>query len=441
MKGLFKNLNFREMGKRLWHALTGHLWLKLLSLLFAIILWIYIIDSTPSLTRSKHMSGLSISVTGTSSLNVYGLALATDVYSEYQGEISAVVEAPQNQLSRVTRGSIDVSLDVSNIRVEGTYDVPLLAESRFGTVTKLYPDSVTVHVESLDSRDMPIEVNLNGMDTEHYWYNVETDSVNPQQITVSGPMSVVQTVFGIRAQLDVSDQTASFRRSALVSLLDQSRETIPTSRLLKKSASTCAIKVDIYPKKDLSVVLDPSQLGVADGYEITSISFMPPTITVAAEPDLLEDLEHLPLKIPDKLKNASPTKSFTETLSFSNLSEFKYVSSKQVYMTVTISEIQDTNLLSDIPVKTFGLPDGLTATLSADRFSVQVTGPRSQVAELESDDVYAYVDLTGLSAGIYELPIVIGNNPELSYASLTPSTIKVTLEEAAVAAPENQTEE
>ena len=101
MKGLFKNLNFREMGKRLWHALTGHLWLKLLSLLFAIILWIYIIDSTPSLTRSKHMSGLSISVTGTSSLNVYGLALATDVYSEYQGEISAVVEAPQNQLSRV----------------------------------------------------------------------------------------------------------------------------------------------------------------------------------------------------------------------------------------------------------------------------------------------------------------------------------------------------
>ena len=79
MKGLFKNLNFREMGKRLWHALTGHLWLKLLSLLFAIILWIYIIDSTPSLTRSKHMSGLSISVTGTSSLNVYGLALATDV--------------------------------------------------------------------------------------------------------------------------------------------------------------------------------------------------------------------------------------------------------------------------------------------------------------------------------------------------------------------------
>lgn len=215
MKGLFKNLNFREMGKRLWHALTGHLWLKLLSLLFAIILWIYIIDSTPSLTRSKHMSGLSISVTGTSSLNVYGLALATDVYSEYQGEISAVVEAPQNQLSRVTRGSIDVSLDVSNIRVEGTYDVPLLAESRFGTVTKLYPDSVTVHVESLDSRDMPIEVNLNGMDTEHYWYNVETDSVNPQQITVSGPMSVVQTVFGIRAQLDVSDQTASFRRSAL----------------------------------------------------------------------------------------------------------------------------------------------------------------------------------------------------------------------------------
>ena len=55
MKGLFKNLNFREMGKRLWHALTGHLWLKLLSLLFAIILWIYIIDSTPSLTRASSL--------------------------------------------------------------------------------------------------------------------------------------------------------------------------------------------------------------------------------------------------------------------------------------------------------------------------------------------------------------------------------------------------
>ena len=171
--------------------------------------------------------------------------------------------------------------------------------------------------------------------------------------------------------------------------------------------------------------MDASQIKVAEGYQIDAINFQPSTITVAAETELLEDLEILPLAVSSSMLPASQT--FTTRLSFSELSEFKYVSSRQVYMTVSISEIQETSLIADIPVTVFGLENGFAAELSSNTFSTQVTGPRSVINALSPENVYAYVDATGLSEGVYELPIVIGNNSDLSYASITPSIVKVTI--------------
>ena len=427
MQNLFRKLNLRSFLRTLLTLLTRRWWLKLLSVVLALILWVYIIDTTPSLTRSKYVSGVSVSVSGASTLHNYGLSLGSDVYSEYQNAISATVDVSQSQFSKVTNKNVIVTMDVSNIRTAGTHDVPLNAVSVYGDVVKLYPDTVTVEIENLDSRDMPIEISLVGGNNSIYWYNVAPESVNPQQITVSGPMSLVQKVANVDAVIDVTNLSAPVRRTVMLNMQD-STDAVISSRLLTKSASTCSARVEIYPKKELDVSVDASQIKVAEGYQIDGISFQPSTITVAAEAELLEDLEMLPLAVSSNMQPASQT--FTTRLSFSELSEFKYVSSRQVYMTVSISEVQETSLISDIPVTVFGLENGFSAELTQNVFSMQVSGPRSVVNALTPESIYAYVDVTGCSEGVYELPIVIGNNSDLSYASITPSVIKVSITEA-----------
>ena len=251
-----RKLNLRSVLRTLAEMLVQRWWLKLLSIILALIIWVYIIDTTPSLTRSKYVSGVSVSVSGASSLNNYGLALASDVYSEYQNAISATVDVSQSQFSKVTNKNVIVTMDVSNIRTAGTHDIPLNAVSIYGDVVKLYPDTVTVEIENLDSRDMPIEISLTGGDTNTYWYSVMAESINPQQITVSGPMSLVQKVANVGATIDVTNLTTPVRRTVMLNMQDGS-DALVSSRLLTKSASTCSAKVDIYPRKNWTCLWMP----------------------------------------------------------------------------------------------------------------------------------------------------------------------------------------
>lgn len=423
MKALRK-IDYMRVLLALKHFFTKNIGLKLLSLLITLVFWAYIIDTTPTLTREKYIEGLSVSVSGSSALNAQGLALATDVYKDYVGKIDAMVKVSQNQFSKVNSANIGVVLDVTNVRSAGTHQLSLSAVSVYGEVTRLYPDTITVQIDNLDSRDVPIEVVITGATKDDLWYSADTESLNPQSITISGPASIVQNAAGVNAAIDVTNHTSPFRRTALLTIVDQSGQAL-NNRLLSRSSSTCSVSVNVYPTKELSVYVDAHELNVKDGYVIDSISFQPATITVAAEQTLLDDLESLPLEIPDNMPEAE--KTFTKRFPLSRLSELKYVSTRQVYMNVSISEENDTCAIDDIVLHVNHLTDGFTASIYPPDFNVQVTGPRSQIENLTSENVYAYVDTSNLSEGTYELPVIIGNNPHFSYASLTPSVVKVVI--------------
>ena len=427
MKHLPK-INFRAFLLVLKNFFSNNLLLKLVSLLSALIIWTYIVDSTPSLTRTKYVEGLSVSVSGASSLNSQGLALATDVYTDYINKISAEVEVSQNQFSKVASSNVGIILDLSNVRSAGVHELSLSAVSVYGEVTHIYPETISVQIDNYDSREVPIDAVLTGIQKDGLWYSIDHDSMNPQQITISGPASLVHKAANVTSHIDITNQTSSFRRASLLTILDSEGQALNT-RLLSRSSSTCSASVDIYPTKELGIFVDTSELNVREGYTIESISFQPSTITVAADQTLLDELESLPIELPENMPESE--KTFTKRLALSRLSELKYVSTRQVYMTVSIAEEKDTNAINNIPLHGISLSDGYSASISPNAFSVQVTGARSQIASLTANDIYAYVDLTGLTAGTYELPIVIGNNPHFSYASLSPSLAKVVITEIA----------
>ena len=69
---------FRSLLKSLWGVLSRNVALKLLSILFAIMVWSYVISTNPSITRTKTIDGITGYVTGQATLEVYDLALLTD---------------------------------------------------------------------------------------------------------------------------------------------------------------------------------------------------------------------------------------------------------------------------------------------------------------------------------------------------------------------------
>lgn len=391
------------VGRYIWGLLARNVWLKLLSLLLAILLWNYVISSNTSITRSKTLNGLTGYVTGQTTLTANRLALLDDP-SDALSSITVTVDAPQAYYARLSGENVQVSLDLSSVRTAGTQEVPLRAVSSYGRVTDVIPESLTLTFEALDSRSIPINSVLSGDMQEDYWYNITR--INPSNLTVSGAASVVRNIGSANVYMDISGHDSPFTQAQPYVLLDSAGEEI-SAEMLNLSSSSVSVSVDIYPTKELPVSTELANVVTgqpAEGYVVQSVTMQPETITVAADAELLDGLTELMIQ-PVSVDGMS--QSFTVRAAITPLSGVKNLSSEQVYVNVAISEASIGGRIENVGVLVSGKGEGLSVEYNT--MSVYVTGPRSVVEQLQNDGVFVSVDLTGLGAGTYEIEPVFDN--------------------------------
>lgn len=412
----------RRVGKGLKEMLLRNWGLKLMSVLFAFILWSYVITSSPSITREKTLTGLYVNVTGQTvlvsrELSILGLSEINDA--------QARVRVSQSAYSQVTSDNVRIELDLSNVRAAGKQQVRLRGTSAYGTVIGVIPEYVEVNVEQRDQRVVPVNWKISGDTDENYWYTVSR--TNPSQITVSGPTSVVQTVSSALIRPDVSGRFEKYSAAEPYTLFDaQGNEVTET---LSRSTSSVTVTVDIYPERTLPISSDIEELiagQVADGYEVVGVEVSPPMVEVAAEQALLNTLTELAIEPVDVTGMAQ---TFTSLARVQSLRGIQNLSSEEVAVTVTIQEKPTTKRLRNVELEFINEPEGKRLTYSARRVGiVRVTGPASVVNELTRDDVQAIVNLNGLVAGQYEIPIELSveNHPEVTCAA-SATTVSVTV--------------
>lgn len=377
-------------------SLSHNLGYKLLSLLLAILLWNYVITTNTSITRNKTIYNLAGTVSGLSTLADNKLALSESP-EEALSDITVTVEAPQADYSRVSAENVQVALDLSSVRATGTQEVPLRATSSYGRVRNISPETLTLTFENLDSRNVAVNSVLVG-EHEGYWYNVSRS--NPSILTISGAASVVQSITSARVVVDVSDMTSSTITARPYVLLDAAGNEI-SQDMLNCSTSSISVSIDIYPCRDIPVSTDQQNVitgAPAVGYEVQGITITPQSIQVAAEQELLDSLEQLVIE-PVSVEGA--TQSFSAKSTVTQLSDFKNVSSEQVYVNVTIAEESVTEYIDNVKVIFTGKADNLIA--SYDQLGVEVTGPRSAVEQLREEGISVTVDVSGFKEGYYIL--------------------------------------
>lgn len=422
-----KNKDWRglagRLGKKLWASLSNNLWLKLLSVVLALFLWSYVISTTPSITRDKTLSDISITVTGQSVLeDSRGLAVLTDLNALESARVR--VRVSQSSYAQVTSDNVRVELDLSSIRQEGKQSVRLQGSTTYGSVVEVYPQYIDLEVEKRDQRYVPVNVELTGVDTTSYWYSVS--SRNPSQVVVSGPTSLVKTVSSAQVLLDVSGLTETHSWEEGFQLLDAQQQEIPGA--LSVSTSSVRVTVEVYPIRVLTLSQEADQLTsgqVPEGYRVDQVEVNPTQVVVAAEQALLDGLTELTIE-PVDLTGA--TQTFTAIAQVQTLKGIKYLSSDEVSVTVTISEQELTKRFSNVSLNLENQPQGMRAVPSAKQVDVKVTGPYSLVSQLIREDIQATVDLAGLTQGQYELPveIAVDNYPDLA-CSAQPAAITVTV--------------
>ena len=103
------------------------------------------------------------------------------------------------------------------------------------------------------------------------------------------------------------------------------------------------------------------------------------------------------------------------------------MSTSSVVVKVKLSEISEKKV-SSVSIETRNLGNGLVAQASSKEDSsvdVIVKGTSTNLKNVTSDDITAYVDLKGLGVGVHEVEVMVsGDDVKLSY---TPQKTKVSI--------------
>ena len=100
-------------------------------------------------------------------------------------------------------------------------------------------------------------------------------------------------------------------------------------------------------------------------------------------------------------------------------------------MAVEIGPVISSRIFRGVRIELVGLGDGYTGSLSLRAGDVDLEGELLRLVGLRLSDVKLYVDATGLTEGVYELPVqcsVAGDNTGNWTGTVTPAAVTLTVE-------------
>jgi YbbR domain-containing protein len=317
----------------------------------------------------------------------------------------------------------------------GTYAVPVQIQIslRPVRVVSYTPKTVTINLERLESREMPIKLVVNG--TPAAGYNADPPQLNRSTVVVSGPQSQVQKVAEVQAVLDISGASESLTRTLALQALDANGNPVSGLTLVpdRITASVSIRQRFGYRNVVVKVVL---QGQVASGYRLTNIAVFPPVITVFSEdPQSVTDLPGYIETVPVNIANA---KDDLDVLVPLNLPPGISVvgDQTQVLVRVGVAAIESSVTLPNLRVEVSGLAPGYAATVSPEALTVILSGPVALLDRLQPGDVRVIVNVQDLPPGTHQVtPMVEILLSDLRVESIQPETVEVVITRSTAATP------
>jgi len=260
----------------------GNWGLKLLSLLLAVVLWVYVANEQNPLEEQQFKS-IPVAVRGVGS-NL--------VVSQQPGTVNLKVQAKQNIISELRLKTLEAFIDLSGL---GTGKHSVLVQVKVPAdvkVTDLTPDRVDVTLEQIIEKQVPVKLRTVGSPGEGY--KVLAMKVKPEEIIVRGPKSMVDRVGSASVEVVLGEKTRSFGETLPVKISDKSGRFLD-EKLINRTPQVAEILVSIVhdmPAKTVRVV--PRITGQpAPGFTVTMTAVDPPELIITGSRDAVSQINEV----------------------------------------------------------------------------------------------------------------------------------------------------
>lgn len=322
-------------------------------------------------------------------------------------------------------GEHRVSLDLSSLGV-GTHKVKLEYSNKLNTLSyKLDPGTVTVVIYPKVRVYRTVTTDILNTDKLDEKLTVSSVTLDRDKVTIESYGEKLEKVASVKALIDINALNASSAGTYTlenVKLVAYDEKGTELSDVEVLPETLTAIVVIASPSKTVPVKIVP--IGeVASGTAIASMNASVTKVTIYGDEETLADIENIEVNI--DVNGLSEDKTYQ--MSIDAPSGVRSISDKNVTIKV-VMERETSKEFTEIPIELQNLGKGLKAfgKTSADtKVDVVVKGTSTLLNSLTTNDIKAYVDLTDLTVGEWEVPVKIsGSDLKLFY---TPKVSKITI--------------
>lgn len=389
--------------------LMNNIGLKILAFLVASLLWLTVVNIDNPITDQTYKN-IPVSVINAEVLASEEAPKTYQIVDDTQ-TVDVTVKAKRSVLSKIEPEDIVAVADMKELTLNTQIPIQVTVKGHEYKEVYTNPRNLQVKLEDEETKKFPIVPKTTG--TVRDGYVLASVTAVPEQVSIRGPKSVVETISKVEATVNVSGLSQDMIMKSELKLYDQDNEEID-QKLLSNNLGEEGVSIDIelFRTKKVPLEFDTSQIHAAEGYEFSKITYEPQEVNVSGDQSALKEIEKL--EIPASALQMEEIKEKTEKvvdISSYLPEEIELAEENAGSVVVTVFVEKDGAKAFEITPGAITV-DNLTKGLvleykTADALEVQVRGPKDvlegiKISECVSINLKDYAE-----AGIYEVPLTV----------------------------------
>ncbi|MEI6308389.1 MAG: CdaR family protein [bacterium] len=393
--------------RRILRALTSNGNLKLLSLLLALFLWVYVVTAeAPQLER----------------------VLPILVKVENLGDGLAVAQLPPTVSVRL-RTPVRMEINPENLTAwvdlkglgEGSWTVPVSVKPIPGaTLMETRPDSVNLLVEKVETKTLTVEIVYFGQLPQGFTLG-PSSTIEPATVSLKGSRSELQVAQRAVAPINLSQVRSQISQTAIVQVVDPEGMTL-TGQQAEPSTVNVSIPINLASLFKTVPIKADLRGALASGFLVKQVLVNPSIATLEGTIDSLDRVSSL-FTLPIPLNGQS-----ADFLTWSNLDlnglEVLLVDPGPIQVEIRVEPSGQAQF--EIPIVAQGRIDGVRLVPPSVR--ILAGGPQSVIDGYSAADFTATVQVGGLSPGSYMLWVKVQPPPGVFLSQVTTPTVEARIE-------------
>lgn len=385
---------------------------KWLSLLMAAILFITVNGATITSNSERTVEDVPVEI-----LNLDESLSVTGVPETVQLKLSGNIVYLQ---SAIYKDDFKAYIDFSGY-TEGSYTFDVKVDRLPGGITaSVSPSTVNASISKKESRVFALGykyINENQKDAK---YVLEPPTLPISEVTVISGRETLDSIRHVQAVIDVKGVTSTFTQKAVIKAYDEYGREL----LVEVEPESVDVSVSV-TSSSKQVPIKVSRVGIMPEHlAISSITVDPVNTTIYGQKAILEDIEAIFASV-DISEIYEDKEIFGVSLELPTGVRSSIV--ETVNVTIKVEE-RLSKIISDTEIKVQNNTDNRKVEIT-EKASIQVSGAISRITSLDDTSIQAFVDVSGLAPGEYEIPIAMKTADSLLDLTLLSSQkVKVKIE-------------